>query len=47
MGKNGIKTRGNEEETGNIFHAFNQYFSPSDPCQSAYDGACYFKLKII
>ena len=47
MGKNGIKPRGNEEETLNIFHALNQYFLPSDSCQSARNGACHFKLKII
>ena len=37
----------NEEETWNIFHAFNQYFLPSDHYQGVHNGNCYFKLKII
>jgi len=46
--KSWVKSRGNnEEEAWNIFHAFNQYFLPSDPCQSAHNGVCHFKLKII
>jgi len=45
--KSWIKSRGNEEEAWNIFHAFSQYFLPSDPYQGVRKGVCHFKLKII